>query len=102
VSRYHPENRGPDDEPVGFDAVAEAERRAQGGGVARRQAVERAERGLKQLVQAGKGDVGLELDAPRGQHVHAAGAGDRVLDQRRLADPRVAANQEARAAAQPG
>ena len=55
---------------------------------------------MQEVVQAGEGHVGLELHTARRQHPHGAGLLDGVIQECCLADPRLAADQEARALAQ--
>ena len=47
---------------------------------------------MQEVVQAGKGHVGLELDAARRQHAHGAGLLDGVIQECGLADSRLAAD----------
>ena len=55
---------------------------------------------MKEVVQAGERYVRLELDAASREHAHRAGLLDRVVQDRGLADARLAADQQARALAQ--
>jgi hypothetical protein len=93
-----PEGRERDEEAVVHRPAAQPERARQRVGLALRQAVDRAEHGAHQLVQAGEGHLGLGLDPDCPQDRHAAGARDRVVEQRRLADPGLAAHHEDAAA----
>ena len=52
----------------------------------------------QQLMQAGEGQLGLSLDAGAREHAHPVGARQRALQQRGLADPRLAAQHEHAAA----
>ena len=62
----------------------------------------RAEHGPQELVQAGERQVGLGLQADRGEHRHVlAGRLDGVAQQRRLADAGLAAQDEHAAASAP-
>ena len=67
-----------------------------------RQTAELAEHGAQQLVQPGEGDLDLRLDAAHAQHRGSARRRGRVLEQRRLADPGLAAQHEHPAHAGPG
>ncbi len=79
--------------------LAERERPAQRGGLGRRDRVEPVEQRPEQLAQAREGDVGLGLHPARAQDRHAGGdrLRARVLEQRGLADPGLA-DEEQRAA----
>src|SRR5262249_13493140 len=59
--------------------------------------VDVSEGGPQQLVERGEGELGLRLDAARGQDVHVGGAVASVLQQRRLAHAGLAAQDEAAA-----
>ena len=74
--------------------MRQSEGATKGHGLRRREPAEEAQGGPKQLVQAGEGEVGLRLDAPRGQYVHVARAPAGVLEEGRLTDPRPPANHE--------
>ena len=52
----------------------------------------------QQLMQPGEGQLGLSLDAGAREHAHPVGARQRALQQRGLADPRLAAQHEHAAA----
>ena len=83
----------------GREAERGLERRALRAG----QALELAQHRAQQLVQPGEGDLDLRLDAAHAQHRDRARRVGGVLEQRRLADPRVAAQDQdpARALAGP-
>ena len=90
-----------DEEPLVARAVGEAERAAQRARLRRRQPVGVAEDRPQQLVQAGVRDLRLGLDAAPAEHAHARRQAARLLEQRRLADTRLPAEDEDGAAGFP-
>ena len=70
------------------------ERGLERGALRARETAELAEHRAEQLVQPAEGDLHLGLDAARAQHRGGPGHRGRVLEQRRLADPRLAAQHE--------
>ncbi len=92
-----PERRRAHQIALGTGGLGQPERAAEGSRLRARQAVECAEHGTQQLVQAAEGDLDLGLDAARPQHDGIAGGRHRVIEQRALADARFAANHERRA-----
>ncbi len=101
VGRRLDENRqraDADGEEVGV-ALPERERRLERAGLCRREAVDEVEDGMQQLVEAGERDLRLGLDAGHAQATHPGGRRAGGMHERRLADPRVA--DEEQGAAQP-
>ena len=80
----------------------EAERGVEGAGLRRGQPPELTERRPQQLGQAGERDLDLGLHPAHAQHGRVPGDLRRVLEQRALADPRLAAHHEHAARARPG
>jgi len=74
--------------------VCEAECTAQGSSLGDRQLVDLAQCRSEQLVQRRKRELRLGLDTAGAQQVHVGGALSGVLEQRRLPDARVAAQDE--------
>ena len=97
--REQPEQRGADRQARlrrrGLELERSVERRRLGGG----QPVAQPEHRLAQLGQPGERQLRLALQPARAQHGHAVGALDRRAQQRRLADPGLAAQHEHVAAA---
>ena len=58
------------------------------------QLLQLAEQRPQQLDQPGEDDLSLGLHAVHPEYQHAVGAGNRVVDQRGLADPRLAEQQQ--------
>ena len=85
---------GVDEEALLPSAVRQPERGLQRGGLWRGQAVDEAQGGAQQLLERGERQLGLRFHPARGQHVHLARAGARVLEQDRLADPGLAAQRQ--------
>ena len=85
---------GVDEEALLPAAVREPERGPQRGGLRCGQPVEVAQRRAQKLLQRGERQLGLRLDPARGEHVHVARAGARVLEQDRLADTGLAAQRQ--------
>ena len=83
------------DEKAILDAVeAEAQRAAQSRGLGGGEAIDELQARAHELVHAGEGQLVLGLDADAAQHRHVARAVGGVLEQRGLADPRLAAQHE--------
>ena len=94
---------GDRDEEAVLDALGgQPEGAAQGRGLDVGELVGEVEDRPQQLVQAGERQLGLGLDAGAGEHAHPVRARQRALQQRGLADPRVAAQHEHAAARVPG
>jgi hypothetical protein len=92
------EQRDRDEEAI-LDAVGgQPEGAVQRGGLNRRQRLGAIEHGPQQLVDPRERQLGLRLDADAGEHAHPLRAPNRVREQRRLADPRLAAEDEGAAA----
>jgi hypothetical protein len=87
--RQKPEHREPDDEPVRRDTGAHPEDGLQRAALRFWQALESTEQRRAQLMQAGIGKLHLGLHPHRPQDGHVRRHPDQVLEQRRLADPRV-------------
>ena len=89
VRRQQAQRSSPGREPVprggGRKRKGTLERRRLRG----RDAVDRAERRPQQFGEAGEWHLRLGLDAARTENTHRCRAGDRVLEQRGLADPRL-------------
>ena len=83
-----------DEEAVIPGPVAEAECAAQGSLLRRRQRIQIVERGPNELMQRGERQLRLGLHAPRADDAHVCRPLARVLEQGRLADPRLAAESE--------
>jgi hypothetical protein len=91
-----------DDEAI-LDAVrGQAEGAAQGGSLDVGELVGEVEDGPQHLVQSGERQLGLGLDAGAREHAHPPGACHGALQQRGLADARLAAQDEDAAARAPG
>jgi hypothetical protein len=88
------EAAGEDEEPLLPGACDQAERGLQRARLRRRQRIEMAEGGPDQLVEGGEGQLRLRLDAAGCEHVHVGRAVARVREQRGLADPGLAAQDE--------
>ena len=88
------EARDGDEEPVLTTSLGQPERSPERHRLRPREAIEQRQPGTDQLVQAGERQLGLRLDAARREHVHPGGALARVLEQRRLAETRVTAQDE--------
>jgi hypothetical protein len=93
-----------DEMALGRRGRREAERAAQGLRLRHGQPLERAEHGREERVQPGERELDLGLHAPHAEHGGVPGRGGRVLEQRRLADPRLTPEHEHAAApvARPG
>ena len=87
--RQQPEHREPDDEPVRRDAGAHPKDGLQRAALRVRQPLEPIEQRRAQLMQAGIGELHLGLHPRRPQDGHIRRHPDQVVEQRRLADPRV-------------
>ncbi len=96
IRREQAERRSADDEPIAWHRRPEGKRPAQRRGLQRRYLLEARQCGSDELEQPGEGDLGLELDATRGEDGHACPL-RRVLQQRGLADARLASNEQHRA-----
>ena len=98
--REQRERREGDEERVLGRSLDEAERHAERRVLRLRQRIEPAEDRSKQLVEAGERQVRLGPDAGRPEDSHPRGPRqlDGPLEQRRLADPRIAVDQERAAA----
>ena len=90
----HAEGGRADQVPLRRRVVGEPERRAQRGGLRARQPLDRVQHRPQQLVQPGPRELELGVDPARAQHERAAGGRRRVLEQRRLADPGLAADHQ--------
>ena len=91
-----------DEEALLAAALLQPERGPQRGRLRRGQAVEPAQRGPQQLVQGRERQLGLRLDAPCHQHLHAGRLLARVIQQRGLAGAGLAAQHERAAARRAG
>ena len=100
--REQAQDRHRDEEAVLHALGRQPERAPQRGGLHVGQLVGDVEHRPQQLVQPGERQLGLGLDAGAGEHPHPVGARQRVLQQRRLADSRLAAQHEGAAARLPG
>src|SRR3954451_7835038 len=98
--REQTERRGADGEALG-PRRRRAERKGTGQRLrlSRRDPVEMPERGREQLREPGERNLGLGLDPARANHAHAVSLRRRVVEQRGLADPRLADEREHSAAA---
>ena len=92
------EHRHRDEEAILHALGRQPERAAQRGGLHVGQLGGAVQHRPQELVQAGEGQLGLGLDAGPGEHAHPVGARQRVLQQRGLADARVAAQHQDAAA----
>ena len=72
----------------------ERQRGSQGGLLGLWDLIEPVEQRPQEVGQPGKGKAGLRLDAPRLEHLEAGGGREQVLEQRRLADPGLAAQEQ--------
>ena len=88
------ERRGVEREAVAGHRRPERERARERRPLRRRQRAQLGHDGAEQVGEAGERELGLGLDAARAQHRHPVGGGDRVVEQRALADPRLAADHE--------
>ena len=75
-------------------ALLETEGGSDRRGLRLRQSFHVAERGTKKLVQAGERQLRLRLDPASSEDAHVAGSLPRILEQRRLADPGLSAQNE--------
>jgi hypothetical protein len=85
-----------DQEPVGSARFGHghAERGPQRLPLWLRQHVHLGQERDQQLVERGEADLRLRLDGRETGHLHPAGLGDSVVEQRRLADSRLAAQHQ--------
>ena len=95
------QRRGADVEPARALCLGERQRAAQRIRLDRRQLRQPVEQGSQELVQARVRELRLGLDAERAHDLGIAGLRDGVLEQRALADPGVAADDERAAPAAP-
>src|SRR5918995_5213546 len=72
----------------------EAQRSAEGIGLRPRKALEMAEDGADDLVQGCEGELRLRLDPAPAQNAHPAGLVARILEESRLADARLAGDDQ--------
>ena len=93
------ECRRADREPLGTRARPQRESALESGCLRRRDPPEQAERGPQELEQAGERHVRFRVDAARAQELQPRSVLRRVLEQRRLADPRLADERQHGAAA---
>ena len=87
--RQQPEHREPDDGPVRRDAGAHPEDDLQRATLRPRQPIEPIEQRRAQQMDAGVGQLHFRLHAFRPNDRHARRQPDQILEQRRLADPRI-------------
>jgi hypothetical protein len=85
-------------EPVGHPVVTQAQGTAQSRRLRAGQAVDKIQAGADELVHSGERKLVLGLDACTPQYPHVTRPLRRVREQRRLADPRLSAHDERRAA----
>jgi hypothetical protein len=85
-------------EPVAAVRGRDAQRRAERARPRCGQPVQPVQPRCQQLVERGEGQLGLRLHATGSQHLHAGQPLHRVGEQRRLADPRLAQEDERAAA----
>ena len=102
VSDSRPSTARRYEERVRDRAGAEAERRLQRVSLRRGQAVERVEQWCAELMEPGERQLHLGLDTGGAQHEHAIVGAERVVEQRGLADPRLATQHQHTAAAGAG
>ena len=89
-------------EAIGRTAHLQPERRAQRIALRERQPVGAVQQRRAQVMQAGEGELHLGLHARGPHHAAPRGLAGDVVDQRCLADPRLAAQHQDRAGARPG
>jgi hypothetical protein len=97
--REQAEQRGADGQPRLRCGLLELQRARERRGLRGRQPLAQRERRLAQLRHPGERQLHLGLETARAQHRHPLGALDRDQQQRGLADPGLAAEQEHAAAA---
>jgi hypothetical protein len=90
----HAEHRRGDGEAVGRRGRPDGQRAAQGGGLRLGDAVEQVEDRREEVEQRGERDVGLRLVAAGAQDAEVGRRGDRLGQQRALADARLAVDDE--------
>ena len=88
------QDRQPDEEAIGWRARHQPERRAQRVPLRPRQPLETIEHRRAQLVQAAEGELHLGVDPGGPGHAPFGCPLQRVLEERRLPDPRLAAQHE--------
>jgi hypothetical protein len=89
------------EEPVGCGRAGPAEHHVQRVGLGRRELVDPVQQRQQQPVHGREAEVGLRFDAGRAQHPQAARPPGRVLEQRALADARLATQHQHPALAGP-
>jgi hypothetical protein len=92
--REQAEGRGADGEAVARHRRAEREGPSEGGGLRLGQGTDAVERGPEEVGEDGERKLALRLDAARAQDSHVVVRAGRVLEQRRLADARLAPEDE--------
>ena len=102
VGRQQAERRRPDGEPILRPGRPERERRRERRCLQLRDPVQRSEGRPQQLEEPGERHLRLRLDPARPQDAHSLGSLARVVEQGRLADPRLADEYEDAAAAAAG
>ena len=83
-----------DEETIGRGPGTDAERRMQGIALREREALEAIQHRRQQLMQPGEGELHLRLDAGGTHHATTRRVVDRVVQERRLAHPRLAAQHQ--------
>ena len=99
VRREQAEGGRPDREPLLSRAAPQRERTFERNSLWLRDPIEHRQRRPQQLEQSGERNLGLGLDPARAQDAHPGGAGSRVVEQRRLPDPRLPHQRKRRAGA---
>ena len=95
------QHRQPDQETIRSLPLPHPERDRQRVALRPRQLVQPSEHRHAQLVQSGERELHLRLDAPGPDHAKAQRPASRIIQQRRLADPGLAAHDQHGAAASP-
>ena len=91
-----------DQEPVVAAALPEAQRALERGGLGRGQVVAQSQGGPDELMQAGERELGLRLDAASREDVRADREDASLVEERGLADARLAPDDECPAAGRAG
>ena len=100
--REETENCERDEKPVLAAPGRQAECSAEGGGLRLGQALEVPEGRAEDLLQGSEGELRLRLDPGAAEHAHVAGSTASVFQERRLADTRLAGDDQRGAAGRPG